>query len=393
MYFVYRFLDKKKNIIYVGKSKQNLEARFKGHSHLPDECYKMVYKIEYIECSTESDMSIKEIYYINKYKGDSPVFYNILDMTEKPESIVFEDKWRAYKGPLSDNFPNSLNFKKGYTKEQVTKYNQDGTIDKRKNNKQKGISSYVEALTKEEVDRMLDYMIDKLNNAENDNQEQIRFRNIVMLIVALNLPMKADEYLSLKYKDIFDQNDNFKLLEYNLGRFQKDEIIHIPLRTNIKNIMQSYVKKYGLTYANSSEDDFFTSRKHQIVDPKTWWRILNDVVDGVKLNKNIGVETTRKTYGLTIYKKSKNKLNALLFLGEIWGRSRESQVIRYLGLTNEEIDYEYYFGDTFAIGDVDLAKIKCLQKSSKDEEELAKNDGQQQKKVLWEPVILRIDEN
>ena len=79
MYYVYRFLDKKKNIIYVGKSKQELELRFRGHTHLPDECYNLVYKIEYIKCTTESDMTIKEVYYINKYRNNSDQFFNILD--------------------------------------------------------------------------------------------------------------------------------------------------------------------------------------------------------------------------------------------------------------------------------------------------------------------------
>lgn len=40
MYYVYRFLDKSKNIIYIGKSKQELEQRFKGHHHLPDKALK-----------------------------------------------------------------------------------------------------------------------------------------------------------------------------------------------------------------------------------------------------------------------------------------------------------------------------------------------------------------
>ena len=42
MYYVYRFLDKSQNVIYVGKSKQDLEIRFAGHLHLPKECYSMV---------------------------------------------------------------------------------------------------------------------------------------------------------------------------------------------------------------------------------------------------------------------------------------------------------------------------------------------------------------
>ena len=42
MYYVYRFLDKAKNVIYVGKSKQDIEQRFRGHLHLPEECYNQV---------------------------------------------------------------------------------------------------------------------------------------------------------------------------------------------------------------------------------------------------------------------------------------------------------------------------------------------------------------
>lgn len=125
MYYVYRFLDKSKNVIYVGKSKQDLEQRFRGHLHLPDECYDLVYKIEYIECSTESDMSIKEIYYINKYRNEN-FYFNVLDIAELPTSVVFNDKWKMYKGPLGAHFHKSINYKKGYTSEKQIRYNKDG---------------------------------------------------------------------------------------------------------------------------------------------------------------------------------------------------------------------------------------------------------------------------
>lgn len=58
--YVYRFVDKSNAIIYVGKTKQTLRARFYSHNHLPDERYKKVRYIEYIECMTEADMSMKE---------------------------------------------------------------------------------------------------------------------------------------------------------------------------------------------------------------------------------------------------------------------------------------------------------------------------------------------
>ena len=80
MFFVYRFLNDTGSVIYVGKSKQSLQQRFAGHQHLPDECYNLVKTIEYIECSTEADMSIKEIFYINKYQHN-PIFFNVQDIT------------------------------------------------------------------------------------------------------------------------------------------------------------------------------------------------------------------------------------------------------------------------------------------------------------------------
>ena len=182
MYFVYRFLDDNDNIIYVGKSKQDLEIRFAAHSHLPSECYAIVKYIEFIACTTESDMSIKEIYYINKYKTSEHYFYNVLDTTELPTSVTFNDKWESYNGPLPPQFLNSINYKEGYTSQREAKYNKDGTINKSKTNKQKGVSSYVDALTSEEVDTVIEYLISEINNAKNLNQEQMRFRNLLMFV-------------------------------------------------------------------------------------------------------------------------------------------------------------------------------------------------------------------
>lgn len=78
------------------------------------------------------------------------------------------------------------------------------------------------------------------------------------------------------------------------------------------------------------------------------------------LRDEIFQTSPRKTYGVNIYKFSKNKLKAILFLGELWGEVREIKIIEYLGLVDHEIDFDYYFGETFALGNVDLSKITCL---------------------------------
>lgn len=362
MYYVYRFLDKSQNVIYVGKSKQDLEIRFLGHLHLPKECYAKVHKIQFICCDTESDMSIKEIFYINKYKSTEHYFFNILDITEIPKSIEFDDKWKMYRGPLPSHFSHSINFKKGYTTQKEVRYNKDGSVDKRKVNKEKGVSDYVEAFDTEEVDLIINYLIDEINNAENNNQEQIRFRNLVMFVLGINLPLKPSEFLSLKYDELFDCKDKPKAYELMLGRYQQDEVVSIPLNFNVKNLLSAYREKYNLSYKNNAKDAMFISRKHQIVTLASWGRILSVASEAVNIKKNVGAESLRKTYGLNIYKKSRNKNKALLFLGELWGQVREAKIIKYLGLADDNIDFNYYLGETFALANVDLTKINCLRR-------------------------------
>ena len=96
MAYVYRFLDSKGNIIYVGKT-VNMDNRMQSHftkGHLPKECYNSVAKIEYQKYKTESDSLIMETYYITKY---SPK-YNKLGQSRDVPTITFDEKkWKIYK--------------------------------------------------------------------------------------------------------------------------------------------------------------------------------------------------------------------------------------------------------------------------------------------------------
>ncbi|MBR5225606.1 MAG: GIY-YIG nuclease family protein, partial [Clostridia bacterium] len=200
MYYVYRFIDAEGNIIYVGKSKQDLLSRFKGHQHLPDECYRQTLKIEYIECQTEADMSIKEIYYINKYRN-TKAFWNIQDIATIPASVEFSDTWHMYMGELPKFFCNSINYIEGYSEkvEKEIRLTRNGEVDRRVCNKKEGVSSAVDALDVSEINRIINYLIDEIEKAEIPSQKQIRFRNLVMFVLGINLPLKINKFLELKY--------------------------------------------------------------------------------------------------------------------------------------------------------------------------------------------------
>lgn len=218
----------------------------------------------------------------------------------------------------------------------------------------------MEGFNDTEVDLIIDYLIEEINKSENNNQEQIRFRNLVMFVLGINLPLKSNDFLSLKYSELFDKRDKPKTYELRLGRYHQDEIISIPLKSNVKKLLSAYRKKYNLTYESNADDFLFLSRKHQTITPRGWWNILNSSAQEANIKKNVGAESIRKTYGLNIYKNSKNKIKALLFLGELWGHVREAEIIKYLGLVKGDINFDYFLGEKFTLGNVDLKKIKCL---------------------------------
>ena len=84
MWYVYRFLDKTANILYIGKTnniKRRMNVHFSSYGHLKENQYKQVEKIEYVELAHRLDMNLLEKYLINLWK---PSFNNIDSNSEIP---------------------------------------------------------------------------------------------------------------------------------------------------------------------------------------------------------------------------------------------------------------------------------------------------------------------
>lgn len=80
--YVYRFLDKYENIIYVG-SCGSIDNRMKQHftkGHLPQECYDMVEYIDYAETQSRTEAYMFESYEIStirpRYNSVGKIFNN-----------------------------------------------------------------------------------------------------------------------------------------------------------------------------------------------------------------------------------------------------------------------------------------------------------------------------
>lgn len=97
--YVYRFLNKDGEIIYIGRSK-DLKNRLNSHTHLSEECYNEIDRIEYIRCLNDDESSVYERYYINiinpkynsQYKNSSEFSF------ELPEK-----EWKLYNKKIFNN--------------------------------------------------------------------------------------------------------------------------------------------------------------------------------------------------------------------------------------------------------------------------------------------------
>jgi predicted GIY-YIG superfamily endonuclease len=98
-YYVYRFINKEGDIIYVGRT-QNLHNRMNQHfgskGHLPKQAYDEVNRIEYTILDSEIKMVMCEIYEINKFNSK----YNTKDLYRGEIYLEqFEDEnlqWKIY---------------------------------------------------------------------------------------------------------------------------------------------------------------------------------------------------------------------------------------------------------------------------------------------------------
>ncbi len=71
-FFLYRFLDNKGNIIYIGRTndirRRILKEHFANNTHLPDKCYIETEKVEYTEIINESEEVAYEAILINQHR-------------------------------------------------------------------------------------------------------------------------------------------------------------------------------------------------------------------------------------------------------------------------------------------------------------------------------------
>lgn len=126
--FVYKFLNFKSEIIYIGKTKNihnRMKQHFEGAGHLPDSCYLNVNKIFFTEVDGKTNVDMYETFLINKYRpiyNTEKKFNELLSLHINDFITIEEVDWKelffmfSKKGIITSNyFINYPFFKKELT--------------------------------------------------------------------------------------------------------------------------------------------------------------------------------------------------------------------------------------------------------------------------------------
>lgn len=231
----------------------------------------------------------------------------------------------------------TLSFVNGkLVKKPEVKYNKDGGIDKRHSNRIAGISSTVYPFTLGEIRAVIDVLNNRINNATNNNQKQIAYRNKMLFLIGINVGLRASDLMQLRWSYFYNDNMTFKesyMLQPKKTR-KTGKFVKIFFNQTVKKAIENYVNIYPIENLN---DYLFKSRKgDNPITERGLWKIIVDVAVDAGIEKNVGSHSLRKTWARNIYDNAEDKKEALVMLQECLRHSDSLTTLRYISIMDEE---------------------------------------------------------
>lgn len=221
--------------------------------------------------------------------------------------------------------------------ERPVKLKKDGTPKKIVNNKKAGVSSEVYGFSEEEIERILLLLVRKIEQAPDENKRMIARRNKMLFLIGINIGLRASDLCNLKYSFFMNEDGSFKDCYSLQPKKQKrtKKFVKLYFNNAIKKAIEEYISYYPVEYI---EEYIFRSRTgNKAITEKSLWKIINDLVAEVGIEKNVGSHSLRKTFGRFAYQRAEDKNHALVVLQTIFGHSSTTVTSRYIGLTDDEV--------------------------------------------------------
>ena len=162
-------------------------------------------------------------------------------------------------------------------------------------------------------------------------KENKPIRYYVIFLLALNSGLRISDVLGLDIEDV-ENKEYVEIHEKKTGKYKK-----FPLNKEMQNVIKEYLKERKEQYAIGGGNPLFIGKKHGRLDRSQVYRVLNECAKNLGMTIHIGCHSTRKAFGYAHYK----QYNNLGLLQTIFNHSSPAITLRYIDVTQEEIDNSY----------------------------------------------------
>lgn len=160
-------------------------------------------------------------------------------------------------------------------------------------------------------------------------------RNHLLFVLGINSGLRISDLLKLKIVDVLD--DNNKVRQSIILKEQKTKKIkQFPLNQSSISAITTYLNQLNEVDYN---EYIFKSRKGQNkpISRIQAWEILKKASLSIGINESIGTHSLRKTFGYHAYQTGTD----IVLLQNIFNHSAPSITLRYIGITQEDMDNVY----------------------------------------------------
>ena len=148
------------------------------------------------------------------------------------------------------------------------------------------------------------------------------YRNYFLFVMGINTGLRISDLLPLQVKDVRNKT-HIVIREKKTGNIK---------RFLINNALRQEIDEY--TQGMNDDDYLFKSeRGNKPIQRVQAYKIINRAAKKAGLEE-IGTHTMRKTFGYHFYQRTKD----VAMLQEIFNHSAPSITLRYIGITQDEID-------------------------------------------------------
>ena len=161
--------------------------------------------------------------------------------------------------------------------------------------------------------------------------ERHSIRNQLIWVFLCNSGLRVSDVLNLDIGNVRNRQ-YVEIIEKKTGKYKR-----FPLNDKLKSLIKKYLVERDKTYSITGDEPLFVGKKHCRLDRSQVYRFIKDACAKVGLQGNYGTHSGRKSFGYHHYKQNHD----VALLQKVFNHSSPSITMRYIGISQEELDESY----------------------------------------------------